>query len=52
MMSLLRLLILLPLAFLAGMLFERNRVAELCVAAGGEVIRDTCVPAGSEGMGE
>ncbi|WP_238365133.1 hypothetical protein [Mesobacterium pallidum] len=51
-MSLLRLVILLPLAFLAGMLFERNRVAELCIAAGGEVVSDTCVPGGEEGIGE
>ena len=45
MMSLLRLLVLLPIAFVAGMLYERNRVADLCRMAGGEAINDVCVPA-------
>jgi len=40
--------ILLPLAFVAGMLFERNRTAELCEAAGGETIEDVCIPDGEE----
>lgn len=46
MFSLLRLLVLLPLAFLAGMLFERNRIAELCEKAGGTAINDVCVAGG------
>jgi hypothetical protein len=44
MSGLLRLFILLPLAFVAGMLYERQRTAELCERAGGTSISDVCVP--------
>ena len=44
MFGLLRLIFLLPLAFLAGMLWERNRVSDLCDRVGGEVIADVCTP--------
>lgn len=47
MFAILRLLILLPLAFAAGMLWERHRIAELCATAGGEVISDVCIPGGA-----
>ena len=47
MFGLIRLILLLPLVFVAGMLWERHRVAELCDRAGGEMMSDVCIPGGS-----
>lgn len=42
MFRLIRLILILPVVFVAGMLFERNAQSERCVERGGQVADDLC----------